>query len=425
MKKNKEQNKKRKQPKLFSVLLLSLLLTLPLSLSGQKNSCLECHRELEDQSLRAPADGFATDIHRQFGLGCQDCHGGNPLEDDIELAKDKSFKGAPGKVKVPEACGSCHSNSEYMRRFNPNVRVDQLQAYWTSKHGELLRKGDANVAVCTDCHGVHGIQASNFPKSSTFAWNVPETCGRCHSSQDGMKPYGLPVNQVSDYKQSVHAAALFDKKDLSAPVCNDCHGNHGAAPPQVTSVAFVCRQCHPSAGDLFSQSPHKVAFDGLGISECEACHGNHKILIPTDEMLAGGSNDVCSQCHDTGTKPYETGVEISRKLSDYVSAFRDAEGILERAEKQGVEVSEPRFKLQEASTTLILVRNLTHGLALEDMEAKLGEGNTVIAEVKALGGAALKEAKFRKTGLVIATVFIFLLALALYLKIRDVRSDSI
>jgi hypothetical protein len=36
----------------------------------------------------------------------------------------------------------------------------------------------------------------------------------------------------------------------------------------------------------------------------------------------------------------------------------------------------------------------------------------------------LKEAKFRKTGLVIATVFIFLLALALYFKIRELQSGE-
>lgn len=377
---------------------------------------------MDDENLRAPAESFAADVHRQFGLSCQDCHGGNPLQDDVELAKDKSFKGAPERVKIPESCGSCHSNSEYMRRFNPNLRVDQLLLYWASQHGQLLRKGDPNVAICTDCHGVHGIQTSNFPKSSTFAWNIPQTCGRCHSSEDYMKAYGIPVNQVDDYKQSVHARALLEKKDLSAPVCNDCHGNHGASPPEVTSIAFVCRQCHPSAGDLFSQSPHKPAFDGLGISECEACHGNHKILAPSDEMLAAGRNDVCSQCHDAGTEPYDAGLRMKKGLDDFVASFQRGQDLLTRAEKQGVEVSEPKFKLQEASTALILVRNLTHGLSLSDMEGKLKEGDRVIEEVKALGQAALREAKFRKTGLIVATAFIFLLALALYLKIRDLQS---
>jgi len=406
----------------FFALGLTLLLAFPLSVHGQKNSCLECHRELDEESLRAPVEGFAADIHRQFGLSCQDCHGGNPLQDDVGLAKDKSFKGTPQRAKIPEFCGSCHADSEYMKRFNPNIRVDQLQLYWTSKHGELLRKGDAHVAVCTDCHGFHGIQAANFPKSSTFAWNIPQTCGRCHSNADEMKVYGIPTNQVDDYKQSVHAHALYEQKDLSAPVCNDCHGNHGASPPEVTSIAFVCRKCHPSAGDLFSQSPHKAAFDGLGISECEACHGNHKILPPTDEMLASGRSDVCGQCHDAGTLPYDTGLKMKQQFVGYVASLQSANDLLDRAEKRGVEVSGPKFKLQEASTTLILVRNLTHELSLSEIEEKIDEGKKVIGEVKASGEAALKEAKFRKTGLVVATVFIFLLALALYLKIRELQS---
>ena len=58
-------------------------------------------------------------------------------------------------------------------RFNPNLRVDQLSQYGTSKHGQLLKKGDTKAAVCTDCHGVHGIQTAKFPKSPTFPWNIP------------------------------------------------------------------------------------------------------------------------------------------------------------------------------------------------------------------------------------------------------------
>ncbi len=98
-----------------------------------------------------------------------------------------------------------------------------------------------------------------------FPWNIPQTCGRCHADPEYMKPYKIPTNQLAEYKQSVHARALFEKKDLSAPVCNDCHGNHGANPPEVAAVAFVCRQCHPANGELFSKSPHKKAFDALGV----------------------------------------------------------------------------------------------------------------------------------------------------------------
>ena len=392
-------------------------------LLSQKNSCLECHRELEDE-LRAPAEAFVSDIHQQFGIGCHDCHGGNPGQDDMDLAKDRTFRGAPARAENPEFCASCHSDSAAMRRFNPNLRVDQLQLYRTSQHGRLLANGDPRVAVCSDCHGVHGIQASNFPKSMTFPWNIPSTCGRCHSSPDYMKAYGIPIDQEEEYKGSVHARALFEKKDLSAPVCNDCHGNHGAAPPEVASIAFVCRQCHPSAGDLFSRSPHKAAFDELEISECEACHGNHKILSPTDEMLAGGDKDICGQCHESDSAGYQTGFKMKEKLGGYVAQFEEADALLDKAERQGVEVSEARFKLQEANTALIQVRNLVHGLSLEKVEERLAEGQKVLIEVKAQGEEALSEARYRRTGLVIATIFILLLALALYLKIRQLKNQT-
>lgn len=407
----------------LSTLVILVISLFHLSLHAQKNYCIGCHKELEDELL-VPVETFGKDIHQQFGLSCADCHGGNPLEEDIDLAKDKTFKGAPQRSLIPEFCASCHSDSMYMRRFNPSLRVDQLDIFWTSEHGQLLKKGDTNVAVCTDCHAAHGIQAATHPKSWTFPWNIPQTCSRCHSDKDYMKNYKIPTNQWDDYKESVHAQALFEKKDLSAPVCNDCHGNHGAVPPEVTSIAYVCRQCHPSAGELFSQSPHKEVYDEMGISECEACHGNHKILPPSDEMLGTGEKAICIQCHEPDSKPYEIASRIKEKLDKFIEKIENAEDLLEQADRQGVEVSEPKFRLTEANTLLILVRNLTHSFSLTEIEEKIQEGEKVVAEVTKAGEAALKEAKFRKTGLIIATCFIFLLALALFLKIKQIDKKT-
>lgn len=407
---------------LASTIVLSILLS-HLSLYAQTDSCIDCHKELEDELL-APVQTFELDAHRQFGLSCVACHGGNPAEEDIDLAKDKSFKGIPERSRIPEFCASCHSDSNYMRRYNPSLRVDQLDIYWTSEHGQLLKKGDSKVAVCTDCHGTHGIQASTHPKSWTFPWNIPQTCGRCHADQENMKGYKVPTNQWEEYKESVHANALFEKKDLSAPTCNDCHGNHGAAPPEVTSIAFVCHQCHPSAGELFSQSPHKEAFDELEISECEACHGNHRILPPSDEMLGTGDKAVCTQCHDPDSEPYQIASRIKGKLDEFIGKIHVAEGLLEQADRQGVEVSEPKFRLIDVNTILIQVRNLTHSFSLLEIEEKIEEGEKVVAEIIVAGEAALREAKFRKRGLIIATCFIFLLAIALFLKIKQITKKT-
>ncbi len=403
---------------LKSTVSLFFVLLVPIFVWAQKDSCLECHKELEGK-LSAPVEAFSGDIHQQFGLSCADCHGGNPREEDLEQAKDKSFRGAPTRIKIPQLCGGCHSDVAFMRRFNPNLRVDQFELYWTSRHGQLLKKGDYRAAVCTDCHGVHGIQTANFPKSPTFAWNIPQTCSRCHSDPEYMKPYGIPAQQVEEYRESVHAFALYQKKDLSAPVCNDCHGNHGAAPPEVTAVAFVCRQCHQSAGQLFSRSPHQAAYHDLGISECEACHGNHKVLRPSDEMLAGGAQDVCLRCHDKDSEPYEQGLQMKLLLDAFVASLESAETLLRAAESKGVEVSQAAFKLQEARTALIHARNLTHALNVQDIRARLEQGEKTLDEVKAHGEAALKEAKSRRLGLVVAMFFLLLLVSAIFLKLRD------
>lgn len=408
---------------IFLYFFILILFIFPLSLTAQNNSCITCHKELEDELLK-PVEVFEQDIHKQIGLGCQDCHGGNPSEEDIDLAKDKTFKGTPEKDHIPELCASCHSNGKYMRRFNPSLRVDQLELYWTSEHGQLLKKGDKKVAVCTDCHAVHGIQKATHPKSWTFPWNIPKTCGRCHSNKEYMKDYKISISQEADYNESIHALALYEKKDLSAPVCNDCHGNHGAAPPEVTSIAQVCRQCHPSTEKLFSESLHKKAYDEMEISECEACHGNHKISSPSDEMLGTGEKAVCIQCHEEDSRPYRIATEIKQKIQSLSERIRKAETLLSRAYNKGVEVSEPRFRLREAETLLVMARNLTHSLSMEAIEEKIKEGKEVAAEVTEEGEAALREANLRRTGLVIATFFVFVLAIGLFLKIRQLSRRS-
>ena len=91
----------------------------------------------------------------------------------------------------------------------------------------------------------------------------------------------LPTNQFADYQKSVHYAALTKGNDLSAPTCNDCHGNHGAAPPGVGAVANVCGTCHAVFAQKFETSVHAQIFD----KGCVECHSNHAVLKPSDEML--------------------------------------------------------------------------------------------------------------------------------------------
>jgi len=222
-------------------------------------SCIACHSgDMFDAAAKAKVAKFTGDVHAQVGLSCHNCHGGNPdpkLAEDSMAAMDPNFKanpfvGVPQRGAIPDFCGKCHSNAEFMKRFNPAARVDQVSEYWTSQHCKLLKSGDRNVATCVDCHSVHDIKRKTQAESPVYPTHVAETCSRCHSDAKRMASYKLatgeplPTDQYARWRVSVHAKDMYDKGDLTAPTCNDCHGNHGATPPGVESVSFVCGQCH-------------------------------------------------------------------------------------------------------------------------------------------------------------------------------------
>ncbi len=142
-----------------------------------------------------------------------------------------------------------------MHRYAPQQRVDQYAQYQTSVHGKRIASGDTAAAVCMDCHGVHGILEVKSPLSPVYPLQLPETCARCHADPQHMAKYKIPTNQYSDYRKSVHWEAVEKRGDLSAPTCASCHGNHGAAPPGVNSVAAVCGTCHVMMEELYDKSP--------------------------------------------------------------------------------------------------------------------------------------------------------------------------
>ena len=151
-----------------------------------------------------------------------------------------------------------------MHKYKPQQRVDQLAQYQTSIHGKRLAAGDDAVATCVDCHSVHDIREVKDPLSPVHPLRLPETCARCHADAAHMAKYKIETNQFAEYRTSVHWEAVSKRGDLSAPTCASCHGNHGATPPQVSSVADVCGTCHVLFEELYNKSPHQPVFAGHG-----------------------------------------------------------------------------------------------------------------------------------------------------------------
>ena len=399
-----------------------LFMLAPIALVGQatdKNSCLDCHSALDGDAQR-PAVLIKNDVHTANGLTCMDCHGGDRTTDDPGEAMNpaKGFIGKPARTAIPKLCARCHSSPDFMRKFRPQQRVDQFELYQTSVHGKRLASGDESVATCIDCHSVHDIRAVKDPQAPVYPVHLPETCGRCHADQRRMAKYGIPTTQLADYQTSVHWNALKIRGDLSAPTCASCHGNHGAKPPQVESVAAVCGSCHVMFAQLYGKSVHEPIFSAAsGGGGCIVCHSNHGIHQPSTAMLAG-PKAVCSQCHEADTPGGQVAAQMAKWIDGLDSALKDSESVLKRADQYGMEVSEAQVRLGDGRENLVKARLALHSFKPEEVKKPIEAGMAIATETLRAGEAALHEKDVRRMGLAVSVLLIGFTILAIWALIR-------
>jgi cytochrome b6 len=411
-----------------------------------ENSCTLCHAELTEPDQKrflVTVKDMAGDIHWQKGLRCQDCHGGDPTILEIKAHfGHEDFRAVKSPADVPELCGRCHSSVEYMRRYQPSPRTDQLSEYWTSGHGRKLKAtGDPAVATCVSCHGKpHGSAADPAKQgilpladlnSPVYRTRLAKTCAKCHSDEKMMvgRAYrGQPLGhrQHDEWLQSVHGKALLEKGDLSAPTCNNCHGNHGAVPPQVDSVANACGSCHGRAAKLFADTQMKHAFEKVGLPGCSACHNNHLIRIPSDEMLGMQDGTVCNQCHDE-TKPGKYGATVAGAekakalrggLDSLQAEIEKARKTIDQADHLGMEISKPRYDLRKATDALKNARVQIHSFDPVPVEKILADGHEVASQVQSEADTAVYEYHARRVWLAASLVPILAVVVLLVLYIR-------
>ena len=397
-------------------------------------ACVRCHASSEmmkKYGSKIPTNQFDMlkgSVHGKLAIDgterivqCITCHNAHGI---VEVTNPNS---PVYPTNVPKTCAKCHDNPVYMRQYNPSLPVDQLQKYRTSVHGMRNAKGDPKPAECASCHGSHDIKNVKDVRSSVYPTNIPETCSKCHSDSQYMKEYKIPTNQYALYRKSVHGIALFDKHDLSAPVCNSCHGNHGATPPGVESISKVCGTCHALNADLFSSSPHKKAFDKQKLPECETCHSNHDIEKPTNKFLGVTPEAICSRCHkpDDKSKGYMVAKEMRLMIDSLASGEKTDSELVEEAEQKGMEIGEAKFKLRDAAQASMEARTMVHSFDATKFNDVVNKGLGVTSSVKTEASAAIHEYYFRRIGLGISVAIISFLALMLYLFIKRIEKKKI
>ncbi|HMK38546.1 MAG TPA: cytochrome c3 family protein [Bacteroidota bacterium] len=390
--------------------------------------CARCHSDslrMAGFHSQLPTGQYASlqgSVHGRLSLNgkerivqCTTCHGAH----GITAVTDPASPVYP--LNVVATCTSCHRDAKFIRRYNPALPVDQLEKYRTSVHGMRNAAGDSRVAECASCHGSHGILPAKDVRSRVYPTNLPATCASCHSDTARMRGYGIPTDQFEKYSRSVHGTALLQKKDLGAPACNGCHGNHGATPPGVESISKVCGTCHALNADLFSSSPHKAAFDAAKLPECETCHGNHDILPATSALLGTGPDAVCVRCHSAGDAGYGIAGSMRALVDSLEAGEKAARASVEKAEQKGMEIAEAKFRLRDGRQAGLEARTMVHAFDGARFAAVVGKGLAINSSVSEEAAKTVQEFYFRRIGLGVATLIITLLAVSLYVFIRRIE----
>ncbi|MCG6947851.1 MAG: cytochrome b/b6 domain-containing protein [Acidobacteria bacterium] len=265
--------------------------------------CRTCHEEASEeyQAHGRARLGSCEDMPQ-----CSDCHGSH------DILPSTAARSSVHPTNLPQTCGTCHENLDITTKYD--ILIDHpIQIYARSVHGQATRGGVYVAASCNDCHSsggtAHKILSPGSPDSSINHFNIPKTCGQCHKGIE------------SDYWEGIHGQ-LVARGETDAPVCTDCHGEHGIlspddplSPVSGSKVAeMTCSPCHESAVlnekygikterlTTFIDSYHglKSKAGDTHVANCASCHGVHRILPssdPTSTVNPANLQHTCGECH--------------------------------------------------------------------------------------------------------------------------------
>ena len=285
--------------------------------------CLSCHSQpnfsmmfpsgdvkfltVDEELFHASAHGLDNTWRSPFK--CTDCHTSYQYpHQPVEQASGREYTISQNG----EICGACHE--QYLEHALDSV------------HGEALRDGQIEAAVCTDCHG------SSHDAAVPHDVAIAQTCGDCHSTI------------YKEYENSIHGAALIDEGNTDVPTCIDCHGVHDINDPTTAAARArspeLCAECHANEELMAEYDISTEVFDTYvadfhgttvmlfdyehddvapNTAVCYDCHGVHDIKAVDDPNAGIRENltETCRTCHpdasdnfaDSWTSHYQPSLE--------------------------------------------------------------------------------------------------------------------
>src|SRR5439155_24435102 len=164
--------------------------------------------------------------------------------------------------------------------------------------------------------------------------------------------------------------------------------------------------------------------DGAGVGECLACHNNHDVRTPNDDSIGTTQQSVCVKCHDSGEPGFLAAEAMHQRLRELDGKIAQADQILGKAARAGMEVSRPRFELTSARDGLINARVVIHSSKPDVLDKAVAASLTVAEKAQHSGEDAMNELQFRRKGLAISLLIIAVAVVSIYLKIRQIERDT-
>lgn len=266
------------------------------------SECLDCH---DDEDVHY-AEKLSNSKHST--LMCADCH--NYIAHNLEEHQDSLA------VSHRADCFVCHNNVN--------------QEYSKSIHGISLLEGVDEAAKCWNCHGSHSIQGVESENSLVNAKNIHSTCGKCHDDVAIVAKFGLTVsNPEKQYNQSVHGKVVAEGKD--GATCVSCHGGHNISNLTVPlstinalNIPKTCGQCHQKEQKEYQNSIHwlRVQKGTRYAPVCNDCHSEHGIntVSSRDNNYAEFQQATCIKCHQSTVLNKRTGME-GGEPSEYLDSY--------------------------------------------------------------------------------------------------------
>ncbi|HTR81201.1 MAG TPA: cytochrome b/b6 domain-containing protein [Bacteroidota bacterium] len=267
--------------------------------------CQTCHKNVEPKHPFHAALLLKAGSHESEM--CKDCHG----KHDVQSPKTPGTKFYSSNVV--QSCGECHSAEK--------------ELYLASAHGKALYSGDIKAPNCVTCHSKYIVPTKAVTDTAALKIAQEQLCITCHVKNKETPATAPTASFVMSYEQSVHGVALKDGNGKAAN-CVDCHGSHtmkkGGDPTSSVNRANIpntCAKCHASIAEQYRGSIHGTAFlaGNREAPVCTDCHGEHKILAPSNPNSPVSklhvSAQVCSPCHNSVRLNEKFGLPEEREKS--------------------------------------------------------------------------------------------------------------